>query len=125
MLAATLMFGICACGPAATTGTTVTTEPTNGTTGTTGTTATTQSPLLAPDSEGFDEKNIVLQFAAVSDIHTPTNKNRVKNALEQLKEAAYLYTDKGLDAVVVAGDRPDSYGAATATPESNINTKKS
>lgn len=127
MLAATMMLGICACGANGTTATTATTG-TTGTTGangtTTGTTATTANPLLAPDSEGFDESNIVLQFGAVSDIHTPTNSKRVQNALEQLKEAALLYTDKGLDAIVVAGDLTDSYGSASATDEANLTTKK-
>lgn len=124
MLAATMMFGICACGNTSTTAPTSTTAGTNGTDPTTGTTAgttpTTANPLLAPDSEGFDEKNIVLQFAAVSDIHTPTNRNRVQNALQQLKDAALLYTDKGLDAVVVAGDLTDDYGSDQAKKAAEI-----
>ena len=112
MLAATMMFGICACGTVPTTDAPGTTETPISTAPTTVTTA---NPLLAPDSEGFDEKNIVLQFAAVSDVHIASGhasnpQGRVESALNQLKEAALLYTDKGLDAVIVAGDLTDDYG---------------
>ena len=60
MLAATMMFGICACAntpsteSTASTSDTIATSGTTGTTGTKGTTGTTANPLLAPDSEGFD-----------------------------------------------------------------------
>jgi len=127
MLAATMMFGICACGTTPTTGTSITTNGTNNTDQTTAsqsTTGTTTNPLLAPDSEGFDEKNIVLQFGAVSDVHTPTNPTRVQNAFSQLKEAALLYTDKGLDAVVIAGDLTDDYGTSQETKAGEITSLK-
>ncbi len=122
MLAVTMMLGICACGGLGTKNTTAgsatenTADPgnTTGTTGTTGTTATTQPAFLVPDVEGFNADNIVLQFAAISDIHTSSNTNRVKNAFQQLKDAALLYTDKGLDAVIVAGDLTNTY-----TPDQN------
>ncbi len=115
MLAVTMMLGICACGGNNTTTTTVPTNNTSGTgsttgtSNTTGTSATTQSSFLIPSSKGFDDKNIVLQFGAISDIHTSSNENRVKNAFQQLKDAALLYTDKGLDAVIVAGDLTNTY----------------
>jgi Icc-related predicted phosphoesterase len=117
MLAATMMFGICACGPTSTTAPAGTTDstPSAGTTATSGTTAgTTVNPFLVPSGNGFDDKNIVLQFAAVSDVHVARNaaaQGRVQSAFEQLKEAALLYTDKGLDAVVIAGDLTDDYGS--------------
>ncbi len=119
MLAATMMFGICACGNNGTTGPIGTTvDPSTG--GTTadpsigGTTSTTVNSFLVPDSNGFDSKNIVLQFGAVSDVHVARNaaaQGRVQSALEQLKDAALLYTDKGLDAIVVAGDLTDDYSS--------------
>ena len=130
MLAATMMFGICACAPAATTETTVTTESTGttGTTGTTaGTTATTVNSFLVPATQGFDADNIVLQFAAVSDVHVARNaaaQGRVQSALAQLKEAALLYTDKGLDAVIVAGDITDDYGSVVATKQAEAEKLK-
>ncbi len=114
MLAVTMMLGICACGGNNTTKTTEPTSEPGKTTETTGTTATTQPSFLVPDVEGFDADNIVLQFAAVSDIHTSTNANRVQSALQQLKDAALLYTSKGLDAVIVAGDLTNAY-----TPDQN------
>ena len=111
MLAATMMLGVCACGsnkPAATTA--PTNDPTQSTSGTTVTTITTTQPsFLVPSSEGFNADNIVLQFAAVSDIHTSTNANKVQSAFQQLKDAALLYTDKGLDAVIIAGDLTNTY----------------
>ena len=125
MLAATMMFGICACGPAATT--TTETTATTETTGTTGTTGTTANPFLVPSSQGFDADNIVLQFAAVSDVHVARNaaaKDRVQSALQQLKEAALLYNDKGLDAIVVAGDLTDDYGSAVNVKQGEIQKLK-
>ncbi len=110
MLAVTMMLGVCACGgktPAETTAPTQ--DPTQSTGGTTGTTGTTQPSFLVPSSEGFDADNIVLQFAAVSDIHTSTDANKVQSAFQQLKDAALLYTDKGLDAVIIAGDLTNTY----------------
>ena len=128
MLAATMALGICACGTTTTdptTGTTGTTAGNNGTTtGTTTVTTTTTNPFLVPGSTGFDANNIVLQFAAVSDVHTPTGKKRVQNAFEQLKEAALLYTDKGLDAVIVAGDLTDDYGNNQDTKAGEIKQLK-
>ena len=128
MLAATMMFGICACGPATTTTTeTTATTGTTGTTGTMGTTGTTADPFLVPATQGFDSENIVLQFAAVSDVHVARNsaaQGRVQSALEQLKEAALLYTDKGLDAVIVAGDLTDDYGSVVATKKAEAEKLK-
>lgn len=59
-------------------------------------------------NNGFDETQIVLQFAAISDFQHGQNivdtYGRGKWALKQLKERALEYTDKGLDAVLIAGD---------------------
>lgn len=121
MLAATMMLGICACGNNGTTGPVGTTvDPSTNTTGTT-------SSFLVPDSNGFDSKNIVLQFAAVSDVHVARNaaaQGRVQSAFEQLKEAALLYTDKGLDAIVVAGDLTDDYSSNVSVKESEVQKLK-
>lgn len=128
MLAVTMMLGICACGgnkPAATTAPTQ--DPTQSTSGTTGTTGTTQPSFLVPSSKGFDDKNIVLQFASVSDVHVARNaaaQGRVQSAFEQLKEAALLYTEKGLDAVIVSGDLTDDYGNNQDTKAAEIKKLK-
>lgn len=136
MLAATMMLGICACGVTGTpgpVGTTVDPNTTGGTTGgatsstTAGTTGTTVNPFIIPDTNGFDAGNIVLQFAAVSDVHVARNaaaQGRVQSAFEQLKEAALLYTDKGLDAVIVAGDLTDDYGSDQNVKANEINKLK-
>ncbi len=65
----------------------------------------------------FDEKNIVLQFAAISDTHTGNSPEKVQNALTFLKNKALEYTKKGLDAVTGAGDYTNNYGT-------DINVKK-
>ena len=97
MLAATMMFGICACASTGTTGpvgTTVAPSTNGATSGTTA--ATTVNPFIVPGTNGFDADNIVLQFGAVSDVHVARNaaaQGRVQSAFEQLKEAALLYTD--------------------------------
>lgn len=75
----------------------------------------TQNPLFVGVTEGFDDKNIVLQFGAVSDIHTSTSAGTVQHALEVLKETALLYTEKGIEAVVVAGDLTNAYTSDQAT----------
>ena len=77
----------------------------NNTTTSNSTTSTTTKITTPIVSDGFDEKNIVLQFGAVSDIHTGTNANKVSHAMQVLKDTAALYTSKGIDAVMVAGDR--------------------
>ena len=116
ILAATMALGFCACGNTETTADpAVTTEIT-----TSATTDPTTNPLLVEATDGFDDKNIVLQFAAVSDVHVARNNgapNVVKNALQIIKETALLYTEKGLDAVVIAGDLTDAYTADKATKE--------
>lgn len=116
ILAATMALGFCACGNTeTTTDPAVTTEITTGST-----TDVTYNPLLVEATDGFDDKNIVLQFAAVSDVHVARNNgapNVVKNALQILKETALLYTEKGLDAVVIAGDLTDAYTGDKATKE--------
>ena len=116
ILAATMALGFCACG-----NTETTTEPLATTEITTGsTTDPTANPLWVEATDGFDDKNIVLQFASISDVHVARNSgapNVVKNALNILKETALLYTDKGLDAVVIAGDLTDAYTADKATKE--------
>lgn len=115
MLAATMTLGICACG--STGGTSTTTAATTTGSGTTANTVeTTQNPFIVPVTDDFNADDIVLQFAAVSDVHIASGhavnpQGRVKSALEQLKEAALVYTDKGLDAVIVAGDLTDDYGS--------------
>jgi D-tyrosyl-tRNA(Tyr) deacylase len=72
------------------------------TTGTNGTTAGTTTP---PENKGFDESNIVLTFAAISDIHLESSSHHAKfeKALSTLAEYAQ---DKGnlLDSIVIAGD---------------------
>jgi len=120
ILAATMLLGFCACGneqtttdPAVTTD--VTTDVTTGSD-----VSPTGNPLLVEATDGFDDKNIVLQFAAISDVHVARGTNSpniVKNALNVLKETALLYTDKGLDAVVIAGDLTDAYTADKSTKE--------
>lgn len=117
ILAATMAMGLCACGG----GNAVTTEDTT-TTGvqTSANTTTppeTENSLLVGATDGFDDKNIVLQFAAISDIHTSTSPATVQHAFEVLKKTASLYTDKGLSAVVVAGDLTNAYTADKATKE--------
>ena len=118
ILAATMALGFCACGntqtttdPAVTTDPSITTEST---------TDVVTNPLLVGATDGFDDKNIVLQFAAISDVHVARGANSpniVKNALNVLKETALLYTESGLDAVVIAGDLTDAYTADKATKE--------
>lgn len=62
----------------------------------------------------FNEENIVLQFGALSDLHlgrSGTGVNTVlwiKDAYKVLKETADQYSDKGLNAVMVAGDLIDN-----------------
>ena len=59
-------------------------------------------------SAAFDEGNIVLQFAALSDLHIGRNGANtefcIKEAYKQLRDLAAQYTDHGLDAVLAAGD---------------------
>lgn len=60
-------------------------------------------------SKVFDEKNVALAFAAISDVHLTTGEDdsvpKFTAALRQLKERA---GGRGLDAVIVAGDLIDS-----------------
>lgn len=89
-----------------------TTDMTNNTSSSTSTPSQTTSSLSVPIvSEGFDEKNIVLQFGSVSDIHTSTNPDKVQHAFEVLKNTAALYTEKGISAVFVDGDLTNDYGS--------------
>ncbi len=132
ILAATMAIGLCACGN----GSTTSTDDTISTSGTTdGTTEIVVSnPLLVETTDGFDDKNIVLQFAAVSDVHTSTDDTSkaissdgakaLKHALEVLKETALLYTDTGLNAVVVAGDLTNSYTPSVDTKISEATAVK-
>lgn len=128
ILAATMTLVLCACGNggSSTTGGTENTDvtvDTNQTTGGTETPGTTNS-LLVEATDGFDDKNIVLQFAAVSDIHTSTSASTVQHAFEVLKETALLYTEKGLDAVVIAGDLTNSYTNDQSTKIKEANQVK-
>lgn len=119
LLALTMVFAVVACTPASTTtgttdttgttGTTATTGTTGttGTTDTTGTTATTETTgtVTPPPTNVFDEDDVVLAFAAISDIHLENSGHHSKfeKALDTL--SAYA-TEKGiiLDSIVIAGD---------------------
>lgn len=116
ILAATMAMGLCSCGGGNTTTTNDTTVTEDQTTGNIDTPET-ENALLVGATEGFDDKNIVLQFAAVSDIHTSTSPSTVQHAFEVLKSTASLYTDKGLSAVIIAGDLTNAYTADKATKE--------
>ena len=98
------------------------TTTSNSTTSTTSTTTKITTPIV---SDGFDEKNIVLQFGAVSDIHTGSNANKVSHAMQVLKDTAALYTSKGIDAVMVAGDLTNNYGSDESIKANEILEVKS
>ncbi len=112
LLVFAMIFAVAACGNSNTTGTAGTTDGTTAgttpgatsgtTTGTNGTTAGTTPP---PENKGFDESNIVLTFAAISDIHLESSSHHAKfeKALSTLAEYAQ---DKGnlLDSIVIVGD---------------------
>lgn len=53
----------------------------------------------------FDEENIVLRFAAISDTHFTSGANKFEEALKQLYQKA---GENNLDAILVAGDLTDS-----------------
>ena len=90
LLVFAMLFAVAACTPASTTG---------------GAGNTTGSTTPKPENNGFDEKNIVLTFGAISDIHLETSghDSKFEKALSTLSE----YTqDKGnpLNAIVIVGD---------------------
>ena len=117
ILAVTMLAAVlCACGPNTPAVTTTGGTGTEGT-GTQGgsdpATTTGQGGTTSSDpsvkTDKFDASNIVLSFAALSDVHCqngyamPTNK--FYSALNQLKDYAVKSGDKdGIDAVKIAGD---------------------
>jgi hypothetical protein len=114
LLVFAMVFAVVACnstGTTETTETTVTTGTTEstagttaGTTGTTETTGTTGS-VTPPPAEGFDENNVVLSFAAISDIHIETSGSSDKFAKALKTLAAYASgRNISLDSIVIAGD---------------------
>ena len=121
ILAVTMLAAVlCACGPNTPAVTTTGGTGTEGT-GTQGgsdpATTTGQGGTTSSDpsvkTDKFDASNIVLSFAALSDVHCqngyamPTNK--FYSALNQLKDYAVKSGDKdGIDAVMIAGDLTQS-----------------
>ncbi|MBQ9746104.1 MAG: metallophosphoesterase [Clostridia bacterium] len=116
LLVFAMIFAVAACGNTETTvttaGTNGTTAGTNGTTdGTTasteGTTSTTEKPTTPTVTE-FDEDDVVLTFAAISDIHLEKNKSYDTEAkFSQALSTLLSFSDtRGnlLDAVVIVGD---------------------
>lgn len=79
---------------------------------TTGTTAATTNPIIVPTNI-FDEKNIVLSFGAISDIHITSNSSddsgaKFRAAVTQLRAQAEKHDVDGLDAIAIAGDVTDN-----------------
>lgn len=121
ILAVTMLAAVlCACGPNTPAVTTTGGTGTEGT-GTQGgsdpATTTGQGGTTSSDpsvkTDKFDASNIVISFAALSDVHCqngyamPTNK--FYSALNQLKDYAIKSGDKdGIDAVMIAGDLTQS-----------------
>lgn len=128
ILAVTMLAAVlCACGPNNPSVTTTDGTGTQGTgtqgtgtqggsdpaTTTTGQGGKTTSSEPSVKTDKFDANDIVLSFAALSDVHCqngqnmPTNK--FYNALNQLKDYAIKSGDKnGIDAVMIAGDLTQS-----------------
>ena len=96
------------------------------------TSSTTQNPSQneQPNTTGvFDESKIVFSFAAISDIHIGRNnntleRNKFKNALQQLKEYAAIHDADGIDAVLAVGDLYEGSGYGGTNTSGNINTYK-
>ena len=115
LLAAGMLFGICACG-------TVKDNETTASSGKPGeTTAGSEDPETTaghvdPDlPKTFDSDNIVFSFAAISDMHianstTDAAAKKLESALNQLKAQALVDDKDGLDAVFAVGDLIDSGG---------------
>ena len=72
------------------------------------------------ETNQFDEKNIVLQFGAVSDIHIGRKGSGIEtdkwtlDAYETLRDLAAQYSADGLSAVLVSGDLTDNGNDAQA-----------
>ncbi len=66
------------------------------------------------ETNQFDEKNIVLQFGAVSDIHVGRSGSGIDtdqwtiDAYETLRDLAAQYSEGGLSAMLVSGDLTDN-----------------
>lgn len=110
ILAAAMLFAFAACGkdPTPTTDGNVTTDPTATTDGNTTTDDnTTTGGVVTPTVTPFDEENIVLSFAAISDTqHKYSGIDTLAKfaaALAQLDAAAMENSD-GLDAILFVGD---------------------
>lgn len=137
LLAATMLFSLASCGVGNTDTTTELTESTSGTEATPGTDASTTSDVqttteatvqttqttgsvtvpssvvypTATSKTPFDDKNIILSFAAISDVHITGNEEtekKFRSALAQLKAYAAIDDADGLDAVCIAGDIADT-----------------
>ncbi len=137
LLATIMLFSLVSCGG----NTDTTTEPTGSTVPTEATTAssdvstttdpqtTTETPVQTTETTGsvtvpsyvvyptatsktpFDDKNIILSFAAISDVHITGNEEtekKFRSALAQLKAYAAIDDADGLDAVCIAGDIADT-----------------
>ena len=116
LLVLAMVFAVVACGTTPTTAPTTapngttngTTGGTNGTTGgTNGTSSTTTKPTTPTKTE-FDENNIVLTFAAISDIHLEKNSSYNTEAkFQQALTTLLSYAETAgniLDSVVIVGD---------------------
>ena len=116
LLVLAMVFAVVACGTTPTTAPTTapngttngTTGGTNGTTGgTNGTSSTTTKPNTPTKTE-FDENNIVLTFAAISDIHLEKNSSYNTEAkFQQALTTLLTYAETAgniLDSVVIVGD---------------------
>ena len=68
----------------------------------------------AAKTNKFDEKNIVLQFGAVSDIHIGRSGSGIEtdkwaiDAYKMLRDLAAQYSADGLSAMLVSGDLTDN-----------------
>ena len=107
-------------------------QTTESSSSTSSTTSTTQDPSQneQPNTTGvFDESKIVFSFGAISDIHIGRNnnvleRNKFKNALQQLKDQAAKHDTDGIDAVFAVGDLYEGSGYGGTNTSGNISTYK-
>ena len=119
VLCASFALSFAACGNAETTtdaavttdAATTTTEAVVTTEATTTAQTTTQS-TVDPNNPNFDPENIVLSFAALSDVHiniaNQEGDNKLKSAISQLISEAKKDDADGIDALAIAGDIADT-----------------
>ena len=123
-LAVLLMFSLVACNTPK--------DPAQTTESSSSTSSTTQNPSQneQPNTAGvFDESKIVFSFGAISDIHIGRNnntleRNKFKNALQQLKDYAAKHDTDGIDAILAVGDLYEGSGYGGTNTSGNINTFK-